>query len=171
MMQDRAYREIEGQAERLGIVEPAKGDAVFYLETAYSLLVSQGGGWHTVEIVAAACLYAAVRNNTLPVSIAETAAAIGKPRHIVGAAYKVLLKTLQLSMPAFVDFSKYIQRHIAKLGPLHNSNKQVKKFVSAVMIMCRPCQTAYTAVAPAAHYNNHASSSESIAEILPFASF
>lgn len=124
-MQDKAYREIEGQAERLGIVEPVKGDAVFYLETAYSTLVSNGG-WHTVEIVAAACLYAAVRNKNMPVSIAETAAAIGKPRHIVGAAYKELLKTLQLSMPAFVDFSKYIQRHIAKLGPLHSSNKQVR---------------------------------------------
>lgn len=170
MMQDRAYREIEGQAERLGIVEPVKGDAVFYLETAYSTLVSTGG-WHTVEIVAAACLYAAVRNRNMPVSIAETATAIGKPRHVVGAAYKVLVKTLQLSMPAFVDFSKYIQRHIAKLGPLHNSNKQVMKFVSAVMIMRSPGQTAYTAVAPAVHCSNHPLSSESVAGILPYASF
>lgn len=124
MLQDRAFKEIEGQAERLGIVEPAKGDAIFYLETAYSALVRRGGKF-TIEIVAAACLYVAVRNKNMPVSIAEMATAIGKPRHAIGAAYIALLKVLELHTPAFVDFSKYIQRHIVKLAPLRNSRKQV----------------------------------------------
>ena len=135
MMQDKAYKEIEGQAERLGIVEPVRGDAVFYLETAYPTLVSSGGK-HTVEVLAAACLYAAVRNKNLPVSIAETATSIGKPRHIVGAAYIALLKALQLGMPAFVDFSKYIQRHMANLGPLRNSRKQVKQLDKLSLLAC-----------------------------------
>lgn len=125
VLQDRAYKEIEGQAARLGIVEPVKGDAVFYLETAYSTLVTTGGK-HTVEIAVAACLYAAIRNKNMPVSIAETATAIGQPRHVVGAAYKALLEVLGLGMPAFVDFSKYIQRHIVSLGPLRDSKKQVQ---------------------------------------------
>ncbi|KAL3154042.1 hypothetical protein ABBQ32_013589 [Trebouxia sp. C0010 RCD-2024] len=131
---DKAFKEIQGQAERLGIMEPVKGDATFYLETAYPMLITRGGRF-TTDTVAAACLYAAVRHKNMPISIAEMATAIGKPRHTVGAAYIALLRVLGLRMPAFVDFSKYIQRHIAQLPPLRNSTKQASVMSSFEKLM------------------------------------
>lgn len=132
--QDKAFKEIQGQAERLGIMEPVKGDATFYLETAYPMLITRGGRF-TTDTVAAACLYAAVRHKNMPISIAEMATAIGKPRHTVGAAYIALLRVLGLRMPAFVDFSKYIQRHIAQLPPLRNSTKQVLRHSNSLPLV------------------------------------
>lgn len=143
LLQDKAFKEIQGQAERLGIVEPVKGDATFYLETGYPMLITRGGRF-TTDTVAAACLYAAVRHKNMPISIAEVATAIGKPRHTVGAAYIALLKVLGLRMPAFVDFSKYIQRHIAQLAPLRNSTKQVLRHSNSLPLhLACSCRITY----------------------------
>ena len=124
LLQYKAIKEIEGQAARLGIVEPVKGRAVFILEREYTMLVTSGS--FPIDVAAAASLYAAVRLEGQPFSLSGAAAAIGRSRHYVGTAYKVLLKALGSKLDV-IDYSNYIKKHLAGLlNPLQTSAKQVQ---------------------------------------------
>ena len=123
IMQDRARKEVENQANRLGLQKPVVAEATTILEHVYAKLVTSGS--HHLDVMAAASVYVAVRMNKHPFSLLEIVTRTGRPLHKVGSAYTSALEVLGYTPPP-VDYFRFIQRHSqGLLQPMQKYSKQV----------------------------------------------
>ncbi|DBB06306.1 TPA: hypothetical protein ACH3X1_011878 [Trebouxia sp. C0004] len=117
-LQVKAYGEMTVLVNRVGCSNQIKQDALHYMESVYSALGGQGR--MSLERMAAACLYLAVRLCKVPVSLEDISTPAGK--YITGADCRKVSAALDKNMPP-VNYDVHMQRNLPRLQPLYNSRK------------------------------------------------
>jgi len=120
-VQIKAYGEMTVMVNRVGCSNQIKQDALHYMESVYSALGGQGR--MSLERMAAACLYLAVRLCKVPVSLEDISTPAGK--YVTGADCRKVSAALDKNMPP-VNYDVHIQRNLPRLQPLYNSRKLVR---------------------------------------------
>lgn len=114
----KAYGEMTVLVNRVGCSNQIKQDALHYMESVYSALGGQGR--MSLERMAAACLYLAVRLCKVPVSLEDISTPAGK--YVTGADCRKVSAELGKNMPP-VNYDVHMQRNLPRLQPLHNSRR------------------------------------------------
>lgn len=119
-LQVKAYGEMTVLVNRVGCSNNIKQDALHYMESVYSALGGQGR--MSLERMAAACLYLAVRLCKVPVSLEDISTPAGK--YVTGADCRKVSAELDKHMPP-VNYDVHMQRNLPRLQSLYNSRKLV----------------------------------------------
>ncbi|DBA73657.1 TPA: hypothetical protein ACH3X2_009640 [Trebouxia sp. C0005] len=117
-LQVKAYGEMTVLVNRVGCSNNIKQDALHYMESVYSALGGQGR--MSLERMAAACLYLAVRLCKVPVSLEDISTPAGK--YVTGADCRKVSAELDKHMPP-VNYDVHMQRNLPRLQSLYNSRK------------------------------------------------
>ena len=120
-VQVKAYGEMTVLVNRVGCSNQIKQDALHYMESVCSALGGQGR--MSLERMAAACLYLAVRLCKVPVSLEDISTPAGK--YVTGADCRKVSAQLDKNMPP-VNYDVHMQRNLPRLQPLYNSRKLVR---------------------------------------------
>lgn len=120
-MQVKAYGEMTVLVNRVGCSNQTKQDALYYMESVYPALGGQGR--MSLERMAAACLYLAVRLCKVPVSLEDISTPAGK--YVTGADCRKVSAELNKNMPP-VNYDVHMQRNLPRLQPLYKSRKLVQ---------------------------------------------
>jgi len=120
-VQVKAYGEMTVLVNRVGCSNQIKQDALYYMESVYPALGGQGR--MSLERMAAACLYLAVRLCKVPVSLEDISTPAGK--YVTGADCRKVSAELDKNMPP-VNYDVHMQRNLPRLQSLYNSRKLVR---------------------------------------------
>ena len=126
-VQVKAYGEMTVLVNRVGCSNQIKQDALHYMESVYPALGGQGR--MSLERMAAACLYLAVRLCKVPVSLEDISTPAGK--YVTGADCRKVSAQLDKNMPP-VNYDVHMQRNLPRLQSLHKS----RKLVQLLLCMC-----------------------------------
>ncbi len=126
-VQVKAYGEMTVLVNRVGCSNQIKQDALHYMESVYPALGGQGR--MSLERMAAACLYLAVRLCKVPVSLEDISTPAGK--YVTGADCRKVSAELDKNMPP-VNYDVHMQRNLPRLQSLHKS----RKLVQLLLCMC-----------------------------------
>ncbi len=125
-----ALRELDKTAEKLGLSRAVREQAAYIYRRAFAKGLLRG---RSINGVAAAALYAAIRDTETPRTLKDIAAANNMKRKDVARDYRRLLREMDLTMPV-ADAARSVNRVASRVG---YSERVVRRAIEIVGIIER----------------------------------